>query len=182
MKKVFVHFADGFEEVEAITPVDVLRRAGCEVTMVSVTGNKQVKSSRGIVVTADKLFNEVDYNSADMIVIPGGMPGAKNLDEHQGLKNKVLQFNNDGKWLAAICAGPIVLGHLGLLKNKTVTCFPGYEEDLLGANCTGKPVEVDGKIITGRGAGVALKFSLALVEALIDKNKANEVKEKMVAE
>lgn len=182
MKKVYIHFADGFEEVEAITPVDVLRRAGCEVTLVSVSGNKQVKSSRGLVIVADKLFEEVNYTDVDMLVLPGGMPGSKNLDNHEGLKAQLLEAEKNGKWLAAICAAPMVLGHLGLLKGKKATCYPGNEPDLAGATCTKNAVERDGKIITSRGAGVSLKFSLALVEALISKEKADEIKEKMVAD
>jgi protein deglycase len=181
MRKIYVHFAEGFEEIEAITPVDVLRRAGCEVVTISVTGNRQVKSSRGLWVVTDKLFEEVNYQDVDMIVLPGG-PGTKNLDNHEGLKAKILEAAKNGRWLAAICAAPMVLGHLGLLKDKKATCFPGTEPDLKGATCTGSAVEVDGNIITGKGAGVSLKFSLALAEALVGKAKANEVKEKMMVE
>jgi protein deglycase len=182
MKKIYVHFAEGFEEIEAITPVDVLRRAGCEVTMVSVTGNKQVRSSRGLVVVTDKLLEDMSYSDVDMIVLPGGMPGSKNLDNHEGLKAKILEVNKSGKWVAAICAAPMVLGHLGILKGKKATCFPGNEPDLAGATCTGNSVEVDGNIITAKGAGVSIKFSLALAEALVGKAIANEVKEKMMVE
>jgi protein deglycase len=182
MKKVYIHFADGFEEIEALTPVDVLRRGGCYVTMVSVTGNKQVKSSRGVTIIADKLFEEVNYAEADMLVLPGGMPGSKNLDEHKGLQSKILEANRNGKWVTAICAAPMVLGHLGILKGKTATCYPGNEPDLIGATCTGKAVEIDGNIITSKGAGTALKFSLALLEALEGKQKADDVKEKMIVE
>ncbi|MDP4207256.1 MAG: DJ-1/PfpI family protein [Bacteroidota bacterium] len=181
MKKIFVHLADGFEEIEALTPVDVLRRAGCEVTMVSVTGKQQVKSSRGIVVVADKLFEEVNYSDVDMLVLPGGMPGSKHLDEHAGLKEKLVEAEKNGKWLAAICAAPMVLGHLGLLKGKKATCYPGTEPDLLGATPTGSAVEKDGKIITSNGAGSSLKFSFALVEVLINKEKAKDVAAKMMS-
>jgi protein deglycase len=182
MKKILIHLAEGFEEIEALTPVDVLRRAGCEALMVSVSGNLQVKSSRGVIVIADKLFEEADYNAADMLVLPGGMPGSKNLDNHEGLKKKLVEANKNGKWLAAICAAPMVLGHLGLLKDKKATCYPGNEPDLLGATPTGSALEVDGNIITSKGAGTSIKFSLALVEALITKEKAHEIKEKMMVE
>jgi 4-methyl-5(b-hydroxyethyl)-thiazole monophosphate biosynthesis len=182
MKKIFVHFADGFEEIEALTPVDVLRRGGCEVTMVSIMNRKEVTSSRGVKIIADKLFEEVNYSDADMIVLPGGMPGSKNLDEHKGLQSKILEANKGGKWIAAICAAPMLLGHLGILKGKTVTCYPGNEPDLIGANCTGKAVEKDGNIITSKGAGTSLKFSLTLLEAMEGKQKADEVKEKMMVE
>lgn len=182
MKKIFVHFADGFEEIEALAPVDILRRAGCEVTMVSVMGRKEVSSSRGVKIIADKLFEEVNYAEADMLVLPGGMPGSKNLDEHRELKAKIQEANKDGKWLAAICAAPMVLGHLGILKGKKATCYPGNEPDLIGATHTGASVEKDGKIITAKGAGVSVKFGLALVEALAGKEKADEIKAKMMVE
>jgi len=182
MKKVFIHLADGFEEVEAIAPVDILRRGGCDVTTISITKNKLVKSSRNVIVTADKLFEEVNYNDVDMIVLPGGMPGSENLDNHEGLKSKILEASQNGKWITAICAAPLVLGHLGLLNGKKATCYPGYEAELTGARYTGSSVETDGKIITGKGAGVAIKFGLALLEALEGKQKAEEVKKAIMAE
>ncbi len=179
MKKVLIHFADGFEEIEAITPVDVLRRAGCEVYTVSVTGKKEVSSKRRLMVIADTLFEEVDYGSADMIVLPGGQPGADNLNTHNGLKRHILDFNTSGKYIAAICAAPLVLGSLGILKGKRATCFPGVEPLLTGATCTGNGVEVDGNIITGKGPGLAMDFSLMLAEILVGKDKANEIKKAM---
>ncbi|HEX3007630.1 MAG TPA: DJ-1 family glyoxalase III [Bacteroidales bacterium] len=182
MKKVFVHFADGFEEIEALAPVDILRRAGCEVTMVSVMGRKEVTSSRGVKVIADKLFEEVNYSGADMLVLPGGMPGSKHLDEHAGLKEKLKEANQQGKLIGAICAAPMVLGHLGLLKGKRATCYPGNESALEGAILSSKGVEKDGTIITAKGAGVSVKFGLTLVEVLVGAEKANEVKEKMMVE
>jgi 4-methyl-5(b-hydroxyethyl)-thiazole monophosphate biosynthesis len=117
-----------------------------------------------------------------MLVLPGGMPGSKNLDEHEGLKIKIMESNKNGKWLGAICAAPMVLGHLGLLKGKKATCYPGNEPDLIGASCTGKSVEKDGNIITSKGAGVSIQFGLALAEVLVGKEKANEVKIKMMVE
>ncbi|HEX2936733.1 MAG TPA: DJ-1/PfpI family protein [Bacteroidales bacterium] len=111
MKKIFIHFAEGFEEIEALAPVDILRRAGCDVTVVSMTGRKEVTSSRGIKIVAEKLFEEMNYAEADMLVLPGGMPGSKNLDEHRGLKDKIVEANKEGKWIAAICSAPMVLGH-----------------------------------------------------------------------
>ena len=182
IKKIFVHFADGFEEIEGITPVDVLRRAGCDVTMVSVTGNRMVKSSRNVVIQTDMLFEELDYELADMLVLPGGMPGSKNLDMHEGLKNELLIADRKGKWIAAICAAPMVLGHMGLLQGRKATCFPGHEKDLIGATSTGKSLEIDENFITAKGAGVSLKFSLCLVEMLLGKEKAQEIKTKMMVE
>ncbi len=182
MKKVLIHFANGFEEIEAITPVDVLRRAGCEVTTVSVTGTKEVTSKRGVTVLVDKLFAETDYERADIIVLPGGQPGADNLNKHEGLLNQIRTFNAQGKLIAAICAAPLVLGNAGVLKGRRATCFPGVEPQLTGATCTGKILEVDGNIITGKGPGVALKFSLALVELLVGKPKADELRKAMIVE
>jgi 4-methyl-5(b-hydroxyethyl)-thiazole monophosphate biosynthesis len=181
MKKVMIHFAEGFEEVEAITPVDVLRRAGCEVITVSVTGKNEVTSKRGLTVKADKNFSEVDYSGGDMIVLPGGQPGANNLNKHEGLKDQIVQFNKQGKLIAAICAAPLVLGSTGVLKGRKATCFPGTESQLTGATCTGNDVEIDGNVITGKGPGLALAFSLALAEKLVGKAKMEEVREAMLA-
>lgn len=180
MKKVIVHLADGFEEIEAITPVDVLRRAGCEVVIVSISGKNSVTSRRNVTVMADRLFSESDYETVDMIILPGGQPGANNLNSHEGLKKQIVSFNNKGKWLAAICAAPLVLGGLGILRGKKATCFPGTEQKLIDANYTGNPVEVDGHIITGKGPGVALEFSLMLAEKLVGKEKADEIREAMI--
>jgi len=177
---VLIHLANGFEEVEAITPVDVLRRAGCEVTIVSVTGKKEVTSTRGLVVLADKLFEETDYTKADMILLPGGQPGADNLNKHEGLLKQIQAFHSQGKMISAICAAPLVLGSAGVLKGKRATCYPGVESSLTGATCTGNRVEQDGNIITGKGPGVAMEFSLTLVEQLFGKSKVNELRNAMI--
>lgn len=180
-KNIAVHLAEGFEEIEAISIIDVLRRAEFNVTVVSVTGKTEVTSKQGVTVIADELFENVDYEKTDMIVLPGGMPGAKNLKEHKGLGEKILEFSKTDKPIGAICAAPMVLGNLGILKNKNATCFPGFEDELKGANVTGNEVEVDGKIITGKGAGVAIKFALQIVEFLTDKNTADELANRMIA-
>lgn len=182
MKNVFVHLANGFEEVEAITPVDVLRRAGSEVTIVSITGKKEVTSARGITVQADMLFEDVDYGRADVILFPGGQPGSDNLTKHEGLKKVIAEFHRKGKMIAAICAAPMVLANAGILQGKRVTCFPGTESKLKGAICTGNAVEIDGNIITGKAAGAAMKFSMALTEQLFGKSKAEELKKTMYVE
>lgn len=182
MKKVLVHFANGFEEIEAITPVDVLRRAGCEVVTISVTGKNEVVSTRGVTIVTDKHFVEADYENADLILLPGGQPGADNLNKHEGLKKQVKTFFEKGKMIAAICAAPMVLGSIGILKGKRATCFPGVEPQLTGATCTGNAVEVDGNIVTGKGPGAALKFSLTLVEMLVGKAKADELRKVMLVE
>ena len=180
MEKIAVHLAEGFEEIEATSIIDVLRRAEFEVTVVSVTGNPEVTGSHQIKITADKLIEAVDYNKIDMIVLPGGMPGAKNLKNHNLLRNKILDFNKQGKPLGAICAAPIVLGDLGILEGKTVTCFPGFEPEVKGADITGNSVEQTGKIVTGKGAGVAIHFALKIVQMLKGKETANQLGKKMV--
>ncbi len=180
MKKVLIHLANGFEEIEAITPIDVLRRAGCEVVTVSVTGKHEVIGAHGITVLADKLFAEQDYDHADMILLPGGQPGSDNLNRHEGLKQQIIAFDHLGKLLAAICAAPLVLGSAGVLKGKRATCYPGVESRLTGATYTGNAVEVDGHIITGKGPGLALIFSLTLVEKLVGKSKVEELKKAMI--
>ena len=182
MKKAYIFFAEGFEEIEALTPVDVLKRAGLDVTLVSVSGNKIVKSTRGVGIVTDRLFEELDYTDADLLLLPGGQPGADNLDRHEGLKKVILAADQKKKPIAAICAAPQVLGHLGLLQGKRATCYPGMERELTGALCKGTPCETDGNIITGKGVGAAMKFSLAIVEMLVSKEKAEELKKKMVVE
>jgi len=124
----------------------------------------------------------VDYPSVDMIILPGGMPGSKNLNNHAGLKKQILEFNAAGKPLGAICAAPLVFGQLGILKNKRATCFPGFENYLEGANVTGVAVERDGNIITGKGAGVAIRFALKIVEMFKGAGFAEELAGKMIVQ
>lgn len=180
MKKIAVHLAEGFEEIEAINVIDVLRRAELEVVVVSVTGKPEVTGSHQIKVTADKLFEDVNYSEIDVIVLPGGMPGSNNLNKHVGLRNQILNFNTNGKPLGAICAAPMVLGNLGLLKGKNATCYPGFEDELHGATITGEDVEKAGNIITGKGAGVAIEFALEIVKMLKGKELVNELAKKMI--
>lgn len=180
MKKIAIHLAEGFEEIEAISIIDVLRRAEFEVIVVSTTESFEVTGSHEIKVFADKLFNNVDYELIDMIILPGGMPGAANLNEHLGLREQILNFNESKKMLAAICAAPLVFGNLGILKNKKATCYPGYENQLHGAIATGENIEVSENIITGKGAGVAIDFALKIVEVLKNKKYADELGKKMI--
>lgn len=180
MQKAVIFLADGFEEIEALTPVDVLRRAGIDVKTVSVTPHKQVTGAHHIPVMADALFEEVNYDEMDLLVLPGGMPGSTNLLNHAALNKLIIKSSNEDKWIAAICAAPMILGELSLLKGKKATCYPGFEKHLLGADSTGNPVETDGRITTGRGVGAAMEFSLRLVELLIDKDTAEKLAGKMV--
>jgi 4-methyl-5(b-hydroxyethyl)-thiazole monophosphate biosynthesis len=182
MNRIAVHLAEGFEEIEAISIIDVLRRAGFQVEVVSVTGELEVTGSHNIRVVVDSLFESMDYSEVDMLVLPGGMPGSSNLKAHTGLREQILNFNDSGKPLAAICAAPIVLGTLGLLKDKKATCYPGFEDELHGAIITGSDVEQSGNIITGKGAGVAIEFALKIVEMVKGKDMADELARKMIVE
>jgi 4-methyl-5(b-hydroxyethyl)-thiazole monophosphate biosynthesis len=179
MKTILVHLATGFEEMEALVPVDVWRRAGFDIQTVSIMGNKIVTGAHNISVVADLLFDEVDYDYADMIFLPGGMPGASNLDAHKGLQKKILEFNRKGKYLAAICAAPLVLGHNNLLKNKRATCFPGFEKELYGATITGSNVEFDDNIITAKGAGVAFELAMKVTEMFKGRDFTMQLAAKM---
>jgi protein deglycase len=181
MRNIAVHLADGFEEIEAVSIIDVLRRAELNIIVVSITGNIEVKGSHGIKIIADQLFNEVNYESIDMIILPGGMPGSANLNEHLGLREQILNFNENNKLLGAICAAPLVFGNLGILKNKKATCYPGFENQLHGAIVTNENIEVAGNIITGKGAGVAINFALKIAEIFNGKITAEKLAEKMIA-
>ncbi len=180
MKKIAVFFGTGYEEIEALTVVDMCRRAGIEVQMVSVTGELRVAGSHDIVVEMNKLFDEVKFDELDMIVLPGGMPGTKNLEAHEGLMAHVDKFYQDGKYVAAICAAPSILGHRGIVKNRKACCYPGFEKDLEGAAVVMDKVAVDENVITSRGMGCAIEFSLAIIEALCDAKTAKEKAESII--
>lgn len=171
-KKIAVHLADGFEEIEAISIIDVLRRAGLDVVAVSITGKLEVHGAHQINVIADVLFDDVDYESIHMIVLPGGMPGASNLNAHVGLKAQIVKFNEARKPLAAICAAPLVYGNLGILNGRQAVCYPGFEKYLSGAEVLTNSVAESGHVTTGRGPGVAIQFALKLVEQLVSAEKA----------
>lgn len=180
MKNVAVPLAEGFEEIEAITIIDVLRRGGVQVVTLSVTGQREVTGSHQISIRADQLFEEVDFGSMDMIVLPGGMPGSMNLNSHSGLREVLSEMNSKGKYLGAICAAPLVLGSLGLADGIEATCYPGFEKFLSGAKLNDEGVVADHKIITGRGAGFAMPFAIRLLEVLLGENIANDVARKML--
>lgn len=175
MKTVYVFLADGFEEIEALTAIDVLRRAGCNVQMVSVTPNEIVKGAHGVSLLCDINFENCDFFDASMLVLPGGMPGASTLAAHEGLKKLLNGFAAQDKPIAAICAAPMALGQLGLLKDKKATCYPGFESHLKGAEYTPKQVVRDGNFITRRGPGASMEFALTLVELLAGREKAEEL-------
>lgn len=180
MGKVCVFFATGFEEIEALTVVDLLRRAGVDTDMVSIMESRTVEGSHQIPVVADKLLSEVDFDQADVLVLPGGMPGTKHLEECGPLMEQVDRFAADGRTVCAICAAPSILGHRGHLKGKRAIAYPGYEKELCGAQIVYEPAVTDGKIITGRGMGCAVEFGLAIVEYLKGKTVRDELSEKIV--
>lgn len=179
MGTVYAFFADGFEEIEAFTAIDTLRRAGMNVEMVSVTSEETVVGAHDVSVLCDINFENGDFSDADLLLLPGGMPGAATLDKHEGLRKLILDFAANNKPIAAICAAPMVLGKLGLLKGKKATCYPGFEQYLEGADCINVPAVRDGNIITGMGPGAAMEFALTIVELLAGKEKAEELVEAM---
>ena len=178
--KVCIFLAEGFEEIEALTVADILRRAGIETSLVSVTGKHQVTSSHNITVLADAVFEEIDFIQADMIVLPGGMPGTLNLESHKGLMAQVDKFYEEGKWLAAICAAPSIFGHKGMLAGKKACSFPDFESHLEGAQVVRDEVSVAGKMITSRGMGTAIPFGLEICAQLLGREKAQEISDKII--
>lgn len=182
MKKAFVHIAEGFEEIEALTIVDVLRRADIPVEMVSVTGHRQVTGAHGIRIIADVVFEDVDYNESAIVILPGGMPGSKNLQEHRGLAEVLTKKAALGEPIAAICAAPMVIGSLGILKGKQAVCYPGFEKFLSGAEVKQIPALKSDNIITGRGPGAALNFSLEIVKMLKGKALADQLAQGMIVQ
>lgn len=179
MKKAIVFLAEGFEEVEALTVVDVLRRGNVEVTTISLTEDPYVCGAHGIEVLCDAV-NEYDPSDADLVVLPGGLPGAHNLRASALVSSTVKDFAASGKLVGAICAAPYVLGELGVLSGKKATCYPGFENKLAGADYTAQRVECDGNIITGNGPSSALPFALELLAALTDEQNAQQVAEGML--
>ena len=173
---VYVFLADGFETIEALAVVDMLRRAKIDTTTVGVTG-KTVKTSHNIDVIADITIDELNITDADAIVLPGGMPGTLNLEANSTVQTSVDYCVENQKYVCAICAAPSILGHKGLLKGRKAICFPGFEEDLSGATISNKYVVTDGKFITARGAGVAVDFGLEIVKALGGQELSNKIRE-----
>ena len=180
MSYVCVFVAEGFEEIEALTVVDMLRRVGILTDLVSVTLEIMVSGSHGIEVRADKLIEEIEFASVDMIVLPGGMPGTKNLEECEPLMEALDIFYEQGKDISAICAAPSILGHKGFLNGRIACCYPTFESHLTGAVVTHNEVEISGNIITSRGMGCAIAFSLAIIEKLVGKETAEDLAEKIV--
>ena len=173
--KAIVFLGDGFEECEALITVDILRRAGIETVMASVMGRRQVESSRQIKVTADAMAADVDYDTADLIVLPGGRMGVENLSASEIVTEKCREFAAD-KHVAAICAAPSLLASLGLLEGKKATCHPDFESHMAGAELTGESVVTDGNIITGQGLGASFDFAFELVRIFAGAEKVDQIK------
>ncbi len=180
MKSICIFLAEGFEESEALLPLDILRRGGMDVKTVSVTGDKIVTGSHQVSVVADVLFEEIKEEDVEMIVLPGGLPGSTNLDAHAGLDKLVNSFAAQSKSLAAICAAPLVYGKRGLLKGKKATCYPGFDKFLEGAEYTGNLVEVADNFILGKGPAAAAPFGFAILEKYAGVEKVNEIKKGML--
>ena len=180
MKNIALHLATGFEETEAITVIDILRRAKLKVTTISITNELTVEGAHGIKVISDKLFEEVNYEEFHMIILPGGMPGTTNLDNHIELKKRVIEFDLDEKWIGAICAAPSIVGKLGLLEDREATCYPGFEEKLFGAKIVDKTTVVADNFITSKGLGSAVEFALTIVENLLDKETADKIADAII--
>lgn len=175
--KIIVFLADGFEEVEALTVVDYLRRVDIEVDMVSITDEKEVRGAHGIRVISDKLLKDLNRDDYKGVVIPGGLPGATNLQASSGVIEVVKDMYKNEKLVAAICAGPIVLQEAGVIKDKDFTCYPGFEEKIEDGNHKQKDVVVDGNIITSKGPSLAVDFALEIVNYLLGEDKRDELKE-----
>ena len=171
MKKAYIFLANGHEEVEALMVVDLLRRAGLDISTVSITDSKTVTSSHNVTYEADLLFSEVESNLVDLVVLPGGIPGTPNLRAFEPLMNMVRAHHEAGKYVAAICAAPSILGELGICKKGT--SYPGFGTAI--ENFVDAPVVVDGNVITSRGLGAAIDFGLALIELLVDEQKAKDI-------
>jgi len=178
-KRAALFIADGSEEVEAITPVDILRRAKIDVDVVSIMESKRITASRGVVIEADKLLDEISFDDYDMLILPGGIKGTNNLKECGVLKEQLVRFKNEGKGIAAICAAPTVFGELGLLAGNNATCNPGFWNEL---NMCGALVDDDskvvtcGNIITSQAMGTSVDFGLAIVAYLAGQEEADKLK------
>lgn len=180
MSRCAVFLAEGFEEVEALTPVDLLRRAGITCEMVSISDDLVVKGSHGIGVLADRLFADVDFSVLDMIILPGGQPGTNNLSLFKPLMDQVDYFASSGKPLAAICAAPTILGQRGLLGSKNAVCYPGLEDKLTGASTSDSSVVTDGQFTTSRGVGCAIDFSLDIIRRFCGDDEAARIAKAIV--
>ena len=175
MKKIAIFCAEGFEEIEGLTVVDILRRAGLEINMVSITDSMEVTGSHGIKLMTDVCIGDISFADYDMLVLPGGMPGTRYLGACDELCDNLIDFNKNNRYIAAICAAPTVLGSLGILKDKKACCYEGMEDGLNCMEVSKEQVVVSGNVITSRGMGTAIAFALKIVEIFCGIEKANEL-------
>ena len=175
MSRVGIFLADGFEEIEGLTVVDILRRAGIDISMISINGKKKVTGAHGIALDTDEDIVQCDPDKLDMLVLPGGMPGTTTLAACEKLTEALKKADQEKRGIAAICAAPSVLGDLGFLKGKKAVCYPGFESRLTGAEVLAVPVVTDGHITTSRGMGTAIAFALELTKRLKDEETAKQV-------
>ena len=179
-KKVYIFLADGFEDIEGLTVVDLMRRAGIDIETVSIRESREITTSHGIEMKTDRVFKETDFSDADMLVLPGGMPGTKYLGEYQPLCDLLRDFYERGGKVAAICAAPTVLASLGFLEGRNATAYPSCMKGLAGANPSLESVVIDGNVTTSRGLGTAIDFALSLIGQLLGDEKADEIAESVV--
>lgn len=175
MSKVYIFLADGFEDIEGLTVVDLMRRAGIEITTVSVKDTKEVTTAHGITLLTDRLFKNTDFSGGDMLVLPGGMPGTVNLGAYEPLIELLKNYYTEGKKIAAICAAPSIFAKLGFLKGRRATSYPSFLDQQSGAVITEDPVVTDGNVTTSRGLGTAIDFALSLITQLLGEKKAEEI-------
>lgn len=179
MSKVYTFIADGTEEVEALTVVDLLRRGKVDVEIISINEEPLIESSHKVKIIADDVFVNKNFDDGDALFIPGGLPGTLNLEANEGLKQLIKKYYDEGKFVTAICAAPSILGHMNILNGRKATCFPGYEEDLYGATVTGGSVEQDGNVITAKGLGAAIDLGLHMLKVLVNEETSNTIGKKI---
>lgn len=180
MAQALIFLAPGYEEVEMLTVVDLLRRCNITIDMVSVTDSLQVTSSHDVTIKADVLIKDADFDSAQMIILPGGIPGTPNLLACKPLTDKIKEFAAQKKWLSAVCAAPTIYDELGLFQGKKATCYPTFADKLTNAAYVKQPVVVDDIFITSRGAGTTIEFAAAIVERFAGKEAADDVLKKII--
>lgn len=181
MAKIYVFLANGCEEIEALAPVDILRRGGVEVVTVSINETALVVTAHGVKIYADAAFSEIaDFADADMLLLPGGLPGATNLRDHEGVRQALLAQAEAGKRIGAICAAPLVLGSLGLLQGRKATCYPGFEQYMTGAEYTAELFTEDGNIITGEGPAATLPYAYQILSYFVGPEQTDEIAEGMM--
>ena len=179
MAKVYEFLANGFEEIEGLAPVDILRRGGVDIKTVSVTGSEFVETSHGVTIKADMRFEDGTFTDADLLMIPGGMPGSTNLNAHEGVRKALKAQYDAGKRVAAICAAPMVLGSIGILEGKRATCSPGFRKYLTGATYTGNLFEEDGLVTTGEGPAATLPYAYHILGYFIPEADVKALEKKM---